>query len=189
MDTQVINRTSPLAWAAGTAVILFSGTGIAAIMGWIPASMGRSAGNPAAEKAAGNARPNAPAPHAMPAQVATGARTGTKCEECDVVESTREIKQKGEGSGIGIVGGAVVGGLLGNQIGNGNGKTVATAIGAVGGGVAGNEIEKRVKSTTGYEATVRFDDGTSRAFNEGGSAVWRTGDRVKVVGGVIQSSP
>ena len=191
MDTQINKSTTPLAWIAGIAVTLFSMLGIAAIMGWVPTSMGNPAEGPAIEKAAGNtnARPAATKPHTAPVQVASNMHTNTRCAECGVIESTQEIKQKGEGSGIGVVGGAVVGGLLGNQVGNGNGKTVATAIGAVGGGIAGNEIEKRVKSTNSYEATVRFENGTSRVFNEGSSVVWHTGDRVKVVGGVIQSNP
>jgi uncharacterized protein YcfJ len=37
----------------------------------------------------------------------------------------------------------VVGGLLGNQVGGGNGKTLATIAGAVGGGYLDNEIAKR----------------------------------------------
>jgi uncharacterized protein YcfJ len=43
--------------------------------------------------------------------------------------------------GIGL--GAVVGGLLGTQVGGGNGRTLATIAGAVGGGYLGNEIAKR----------------------------------------------
>ena len=43
--------------------------------------------------------------------------------------------------GIGI--GAVVGGLLGHQVGGGKGKTLAAIAGAMGGGYAGNEIAKR----------------------------------------------
>ena len=41
-------------------------------------------------------------------------------------------------SPVGIATGAVVGGLLGNQIGKGNGRTLATVAGAVGGGYLGN---------------------------------------------------
>lgn len=41
-------------------------------------------------------------------------------------------------SPIGIATGAVVGGLLGSQIGGGNGRTLATVAGAVGGGYLGN---------------------------------------------------
>lgn len=37
--------------------------------------------------------------------------------------------------------GAVVGGLVGNQIGGGKGRTLATVAGAVGGGYAGNRIQ------------------------------------------------
>lgn len=40
------------------------------------------------------------------------------------------------GTGVG----AVVGGLLGNQVGGGNGKTLATVAGAMLGGYAGNEV-------------------------------------------------
>jgi uncharacterized protein YcfJ len=35
----------------------------------------------------------------------------------------------------------VVGGLLGNQVGGGNGKKLATVAGAVGGGYAGNKVQ------------------------------------------------
>jgi uncharacterized protein YcfJ len=48
-----------------------------------------------------------------------------------------------QNSPIGIGVGAVVGGLIGNQIGGGNGKTLATIAGVVGGGYVGNEIAKR----------------------------------------------
>jgi uncharacterized protein YcfJ len=48
-----------------------------------------------------------------------------------------------QNSPIGIGVGAVVGGLLGSQVGGGNGKTLATIAGAVGGGFLGNEIAKR----------------------------------------------
>ncbi|MBG6071994.1 MULTISPECIES: glycine zipper 2TM domain-containing protein [unclassified Polaromonas] len=48
-----------------------------------------------------------------------------------------------QNSPIGIGVGAVVGGLLGNQLGGGKGKTLATIAGAVGGGYVGNEIAKR----------------------------------------------
>ena len=48
-----------------------------------------------------------------------------------------------QNSPIGIGVGAVVGGLLGSQVGSGNGKTLATIAGAVGGGYLGNEVAKR----------------------------------------------
>lgn len=39
--------------------------------------------------------------------------------------------------------GAVVGGLLGNQVGGGNGRKLATVAGIIGGGMLGNEIANR----------------------------------------------
>ena len=89
---------------------------------------------------------------------------------------------------MGVVGGAVVGGLLGNQVGGGRGKDLATIAGAIGGGYAGNEIEKRNNSTKSYEVTIRMDDGSSRAFNAGSASSWRSGDHVKIVDGAIRSN-
>lgn len=44
---------------------------------------------------------------------------------------------------VGIGTGAVIGGLIGNQIGGGNGKKLATVAGIIGGGYLGNEIANR----------------------------------------------
>jgi uncharacterized protein YcfJ len=44
---------------------------------------------------------------------------------------------------VGIGAGAVIGGLIGNQIGGGNGKKLATVAGIIGGGMLGNEIANR----------------------------------------------
>jgi uncharacterized protein YcfJ len=46
---------------------------------------------------------------------------------------------------VGIGTGAVIGGLIGNQIGGGNGKKLATVAGVIGGGIIGNEIANRNK--------------------------------------------
>ena len=109
------------------------------------------------------------------------------CSECGVIESVRVINDVKKTSGIGLVGGAVVGGLLGNQVGGGRGKDVATVAGAVGGAVAGDAIEKNSGSTRSYEVTVRFDDGSRRVFNEASPPAWQSGDHVKVIDGVIRS--
>ena len=45
-----------------------------------------------------------------------------------------------------------------------------------------------MKSTKSYEITVRFEDGSSRVITQPEPASWRTGDRVKVVNGVLQSN-
>ena len=44
-------------------------------------------------------------------------------------------------SGAGVVVGALAGGILGNQIGDGSGRAVATAIGVLGGAILGDQLE------------------------------------------------
>lgn len=189
MTTQTHKSPHPLFWITGVAVILLSTAGIAAIMGWIPTSTGTPGNNAAPEKlSSSTAKPAAPKAHSAPVRVANSASAKVKCAECGVIESVREIEHRGEGTGLGAVGGAVVGGLLGNQVGSGRGNTAATVVGAVGGVIAGNEIEKRVKSTKGYEITVRFEDGSSRVISAASAPAWRTGDHVKVVDGVIHAN-
>ena len=117
---------------------------------------------------------------------APGGTTRTvACASCGVVESVTAVQQKGQGSGIGVVAGGVAGGLLGNQIGGGNGKTAMTVLGAIGGGFAGNEVEKRVRTETVYDVTVRMDDGSTRSFRRAqamavGSAVTVDGDTLRL---------
>jgi hypothetical protein len=100
--------------------------------------------------------------HTAPVQVlllvANNAPARAKCTECGVVESTREIDTRSKGSGLGALGGAVLGG--------GRSKDVATVAGAVGGAFAGNQIARQVKSTKSYDITVRLDDGSSRTISE-----------------------
>lgn len=182
--------TNLLAMVAGIAIILFCAAGIAAIMGWIPTSIGGTRDTTTVgdkeKPAKKTAQPAVPAKaKTPPAQVANSAPV-TKCSNCGVIESVREIAAKGEGSGLGAAGGAVVGGLLGHQVGGGSGKQIATVVGAVGGAVAGNEVEKRVKSTKSYDITVRLDDGSTRVVNELNAPSWRSGDRVRVVDGLIR---
>jgi surface antigen len=51
-----------------------------------------------------------------------------------------ETDNWGSKQGVGTVGGAALGGLLGNQFGGGTGKTIATIAGVLIGGWAGNEV-------------------------------------------------
>ena len=84
-----------------------------------------------------------------------------------------------------MVSGAVVGGLLGNQVGGGNGRALATVAGAFGGGYAGNEIEKRVRSHTVTRVRVRMNNGSVRTFTEAGKSRWVPGERVQVRHGAL----
>ena len=121
-----------------------------------------------------------PAPRAEPARAA--------CYDCGVIQSVREIEKKGEGSGLGAVAGGVAGGLLGRQTGGGRGRDVMTVLGAIGGAVAGHAVEKNVKKVKSYEIDIRFDDGTSQLITQDNPPAWRSGDKVRLVNGVISAN-
>lgn len=186
MSTQINKSPSPLMWVAGISVILFSIAGIAAIMGWIPSSIGNSGDKVTSSSTAG-VKAQTAKKH-VTNNTTNNTRSKVICAECGVIQSIREIVQPGEGGAVGIVGGAVVGGLLGNQVGAGRGKDVATVVGAVGGAMAGNEIQKRVDTAKHYEIVVRFEDGSSRVFTETNQTAWRTGDHVRAVNGALRSN-
>jgi uncharacterized protein YcfJ len=75
--------------------------------------------------------------------------------ECHDEVVTRHVPVKDQHQIAGTAIGAVAGGLLGNQIGGGKGRTLATVAGAVGGGYAGHEIQERRQETNTTTATVR----------------------------------
>ena len=108
------------------------------------------------------------------------------CHQCGTVISAHTFQRPAaHGSGLGIATGAVAGGLLGNQVGGGNGRTLATVAGAVGGGYAGNVIEKRVRATTVTQVRVRMSNGSVRTFTEAGNNRWHAGAHVRVVNGAL----
>lgn len=79
--------------------------------------------------------------------------------------------------------GAVVGGLLGNQIGGGGGRSVATIGGAAAGGYAGNRIQKNMqdsKTQTTHETRCKtvYD---SQQKVMGYNVTYRLGDKQDVV--------
>lgn len=120
-----------------------------------------------------------------PAPAAPKVAAAPVCHDCGVVESVRAVTKKGEGSGVGAVAGGVVGAALGNQVGGGNGRKAMTVLGAIGGGVAGNEIEKRAKSTTVQQVTIRMDDGSVRTIEQ--SSAPMVGARVQVEGSKLRA--
>ena len=63
-------------------------------------------------------------------------------QRCYDVRVQKHKQVKDDNRVLGTALGAVAGGLIGNQVGGGNGKKLATVAGAVGGGYAGNQIQK-----------------------------------------------
>ena len=117
---------------------------------------------------------------------ASKAALAALCDGCALVKDVRAEQRKGEGSGLGAVGGAVVGGLLGHQVGGGSGKTLLTVGGAVAGGVAGNEIEKRSKTHTVWVTRVTAKDGSVKSYTQASDPQLRAGDVVHVENGVLK---
>jgi len=184
------SRLHPLVAGAAVAVILVSLIGVAAMTGLLPSS--KSANSPqqlaAMEQSAAPATQLAPQQAAYPSQQAAAntPRAAAVCSSCGEVVAVRAVQHTPQTSGVGIAGGAVVGGLLGNQIGGGTGRTLATIAGAVGGGYAGNEVEKNVRTSTSYVVDVRMENGKSRSFPQS-AANWRVGDQVRVINGRLES--
>ena len=107
------------------------------------------------------------------------------------------------GNKDGTIAGVIIGGLVGNQIGGGDGRKLATVAGAVGGGYAGRAIDRRhqggritsqtqrvchtetrAKSTTvGYEVQYQLDGRvlSKRVSKNPGDQIW-LGERDKVIG-------
>ncbi|MGL4575555.1 MAG: glycine zipper 2TM domain-containing protein [Burkholderiaceae bacterium] len=199
-------RLHPLMALAAMCVIALSITGVAAMTGLLKPSTAQTEVTPltsaVAPQTLGVTEPNAP-PAAKPAPVAKApaqqrpvSRPAAVAEaqprqmpvvaqNVGVVESVREIKTPGQGTGLGAVAGGVLGGVLGNQVGGGSGKKAMTVIGAVGGGVLGNHVEKNARATTSYNVTVRMDNGERRTVSLASASAWRVGDRVKVENGQL----
>lgn len=128
---------------------------------------------PPAKLAADTAKPvhSNTAKHSnTPVTVAQAPRTSA-CANCGTVEAVTAVQRQGQVNGVavgnttiglGTVAGGVLGGLLGHQVGGGNGKTAAAVLGVAGGAYAGNAIEKNMHKVSVYDVRVRMADGSVR---------------------------
>lgn len=109
------------------------------------------------------------------------------CHDCGTVIGVREIKDPGQASGLGAVAGGVLGAVLGNQVGEGQGKKIARVLGGVGGAVAGHQVEKQTRSSVHYMVDVRMEDGTTQSVRRDAPPSVQAGSRVRVQGGQLLS--
>ena len=192
----------PMMIIAAVSVVLFSVVGIATMTGHIPSVLSQKSDG-AAESQAQAQKSSLAAKEADETKLSQKAKTApahpgterraapapqriaTACADCGVVESVQAQEIKGQGTGIGAVGGAVVGGVLGHQVGSGRGNDLATVVGAIGGGFAGNEVEKNVKKTSNYVIRVRMEDGSYRTVTQASQPAVVAGDRVRIDNGNI----
>lgn len=95
-------------------------------------------------------------------------------------------REQSSGVGLGTVAGAVVGGVLGNQIGAGSGRTAATVAGAAGGAYVGNKMSQNsANAGQMYRLAVRMDNGSVQTFAQEAAPAVQVGDRVRLENGVV----
>jgi outer membrane lipoprotein SlyB len=109
-------------------------------------------------------------------------RVARYCSNCATVEAVNVVQ--GEAGAAGTLGGAAIGGLLGNQVGSGNGRTAATVAGAVGGAIAGRSIERNGQHPR-YEVVVRYENGATQSVRYDNDPGFRVGEQVRVSDGVL----
>ena len=74
------------------------------------------------------------------------------------IESAKAIKISARSSGLGGIGGAAAGGVVGSEIGRGNGSVLGSIAGVVAGGVGGALLERDLNTVDGQELTIRLED-------------------------------
>lgn len=107
------------------------------------------------------------------------------CKGCWRVVELHAEERTAKTSGVGVVGGAVLGGLLGSQVGGGNGKKLATVGGAVAGGYAGNEIEKRRNTHKVWVVKLEDAQGRPRSHEQAVNPNLQAGDVVELRDGQL----
>lgn len=104
------------------------------------------------------------------------------------VHAIEVVRAEQDGIGVGAVAGAVVGGLIGHQVGEGDGNTAATVIGAVGGALVGHQLEKQMQQKPDqYRLIIRMENGAYQSLVQPTDFVdLRIGDRVRIDNGNVR---
>lgn len=113
---------------------------------------------------------------------ATARASAAPCKECGKVLRVSVREKQGEAGPMGLIGGGVAGALLGNQIGSGTGKDVATIAGAAGGAYAGKKVEEHMRTTKVWAVKVRMDSGEERSFHFAHDPGFKAGELVRLSG-------
>ncbi|NRR32050.1 glycine zipper 2TM domain-containing protein [Oxalobacteraceae bacterium] len=170
-----VSRIHPLIAGAAVSVTLLALVGTAAIAGWLPTSKGEIApavgpnvtamtpglsqglapsGSAQAGLQPATLQTEAPREAAAPVAHKPRPHHNTQTAHATQTNYERPPQQQqapapapapAQPNYVGIGAGAVIGGLLGNQVGKGNGRTLATVAGVIGGGMLGNQVQKQVQ--------------------------------------------
>jgi outer membrane lipoprotein SlyB len=79
------------------------------------------------------------------------------------VVGIRVVLLEGAKSDVGTLGGAVIGGIAGSNVGGGRGAAIATVLGAIAGGVAGAAAEEGITRKKALEITIKLESGRTIA--------------------------
>ena len=127
-----------------------------------------------------------PAPAPQVAQRPTAAQPAAPaCVECGRVLSVAVTEKAGESSAVGVLAGGALGAVLGNQVGGGFGKDLATLAGAAGGAYAGKMIEEKIKTHKVWTVTVVYGNESKASFDFTQDPGLKVGEAVRNVGGSI----
>lgn len=101
--------------------------------------------------------------------------------EYGTVKSVSLVTIRDDQSGLGVLGGALVGGVLGSFIGGGSGRVVGAVGGAVVGGLGGAAAEEAFNTREALEITVDLDKGNTIVVVQENDEEFFTGDKVRVL--------
>ncbi len=80
-------------------------------------------------------------------------QAGQARQVCENQVVTHQAEPTDSNQIAGTAAGAVIGGVLGNQVGDGNGRKAATAIGAIAGGIIGKKVQANRQQQQTYQTT------------------------------------
>jgi len=185
-------RLHPLIALAAVAVLIASVVVAAAVTGVLPTAFSKTTPEANHTQPSINVQAGSPTPPAAPTQPNTRQSIAkppqsdaVSCVLCGVVESVRIVQLPNHSTGLGALGGAVAGGVIGNQFGSGGGRTAMTLLGALGGGLAGNSVERNMNTQAVYKVRVRMENGYRRTFTYHSAPPYQPGDRVRVLHGSL----
>jgi outer membrane lipoprotein SlyB len=102
------------------------------------------------------------------------------------VEAIQVTKIPGsDDMGVGSVVGGLIGGLIANQMGGGNGKTLATVAGVGGGAIMGNQFEQNNRPHEIYKIRVQLDSGDYQTVSQDNDTDLTVGNRVHIDNGRV----
>ena len=98
------------------------------------------------------------------------------------VLSIRPVTLQGRDTGVGTVGGAVIGGIAGSNVGGPRTGGIVGIVGMIAGGLIGNAVERDATQQQAVEILVQLKNGDRRAVIQGiGSEAFAAGDPVIMI--------